>query len=146
MQVSKPVIVAAAFIFVFFVLPVAYAACVYQIRIPGMTAVKVFGGELYWDSAAQNEVALIDWGNVFRGEAKNVTVYLKNTGDLAVTGFVLNTENFVPNHPEWFTLSWSLSVSRLEPAQVIQVVLTLMVSQSAEGSVFSFDIVITLQA
>jgi len=102
------------------------------------------GVKVYWKRTCVNEVALIDWGVVEAGSSKNVTVYVKNTGDMAIT-LSLSTTNWNPSiASSYITLGWDYDGQSIKRGKVIQVTLTLSITQSImEITNFSFDIIIT---
>jgi len=100
--------------------------------------------EAYWDSECTNAVSSINWGTIYPGGSKNVTIYLKNTGNVPLN-LSLSTDNWNPsNAGTYLTLTWDYSGEQLQPGGVVQVTLTLTVSSNTQGITnFSFDVVIT---
>jgi hypothetical protein len=124
------------------VVSVLAAMSAYQ-RIPNTGNVRAVGVGVYWDSDCTSNVTSIDWGFLEPGATVNVTVYIKNEGNIPV---VLNmtTDNWYPTSAsENITLSWNREGYVLNPGSV-QAVLTLSVSSDISGvREFSFDIIIT---
>ena len=120
-----------------------YGLIQFTVRIPGRGTVKTVGVSVFWDGKCTNEVDFIDWGFVEPGSANNVSVYVRNDGNVASTLF-LTTENWSPaNASGYIRLNWNYSGQPLDPSEVAQVKLTLTVSPTIEGvESFSFDITI----
>jgi hypothetical protein len=112
-------------------------------RVPNAGNVKAVGVGVYRDSDCTSNVTSIDWGFLEPGATANVTVYIKNEGNIPV---VLNmaTDNWYPTSAsDKITLSWNRESYVLNSGSV-QAVLTLSVSPNIEGvTSFSFDIIIT---
>ena len=114
-----------------------------SMRIAGTGTVKVVDVGVFWDFNCTEEIHVIDWGLVEPGSANNVTIYVRNEGNVVTTLFMY-TENWDPtNATDYLELTWDYESSPLEPSEVAQVTLTLAVSTNVEGiSNFSFDIII----
>ncbi|MHA1711240.1 MAG: hypothetical protein ACTSUS_04140 [Candidatus Freyarchaeota archaeon] len=115
-----------------------------SVSVPSVGTVKAIGVGVYWDNSCSNVTSSIDWGVIEPGATTNVTLYIRNEGNAAVT-LSLTTENWNPSEASNFmTLEWDYDRRTLNPNEVIQVTLTLSVSSSIEGiTSFSFDIIIT---
>jgi hypothetical protein len=98
---------------------------------------------VYWDSECIDPVASIDWGMIEPGAIKNVTVYVRNEGNTTAT-ISLSTENWNPaNASNYMNLTWDYTGQVIDVGEVVQVTLSLSVSNTIEGITnFSFDIVI----
>jgi hypothetical protein len=116
-----------------------------SVRIVGRGTVKAVGVGVFWNSNCTNPVSFIDWGMVEPGSMNNVTVYVRNEGNVAAS-ISLATENWNPsNASDYLALSWNYDGRQLNPQEVAQVTLSLTVSQSVRGiENFSFDIVISV--
>jgi len=116
-----------------------------SVRIVGRGTVKAVGVGVFWDSNRTSPVSFIDWGMVEPGSMNNVTVYVRNDGNVAAS-ISLATENWNPsNASDYLTLSWNYDGRQLNPLEVVQVTLTLTVSSSVHGiDSFSFDIIISI--
>jgi hypothetical protein len=122
---------------------VAAVLITYQ-RIPNIGDVKAVGVDVYWDNDCTSELTSIDWGFLNSGATSNVTMYLKNEGNIPV---VLNVtaDNWSPaSTSDHMVLSWNREGYVLNSNSLVQAVLTLSVS-SGIGKVrsFSFDMTIT---
>jgi hypothetical protein len=116
-----------------------------SVRIRGSGTVKAVGVGVFWDSNCTNPVSFIDWGMVEPGSMNNVTVYVRNEGNVAAS-ISLATENWNPsNASDYLALSWNYDGRQLNSLEVVQVTLTLNVSSSVQGiESFSFDIIISV--
>jgi hypothetical protein len=124
---------------------VVFALLQYSVRIGGRGTVKAVSVGVFWDSNCTNRVSFIDWGMVEPGPMNNVTVYVRNEGNVAASIY-LTTENWdPPNASDYLTLSWNYEGQQLSPQEVIPAILTLTVSPSVQGiESFSFDIIISI--
>ena len=115
-----------------------------SVSVPSVGTVKAIGVGVYWDNGCSNVTSSIDWGVIEPGATTNVTLYIRNEGNAAVT-LSLTTANWDPSEASNFmTLEWDYDGRTLNPNEVIQVTLALSVSSSIEGiTSFSFDIIIT---
>lgn len=106
-------------------------------------AVKAIGVTVYSDAGCTSRLTSIDWGILEPGESKNVTCYIRNEGNSAVT-LSLSTENWNPSNASLsITLTWNYDGQFIDPSEAIEVTFTLAVSASVSGITdFSFDIVI----
>lgn len=116
-----------------------------SVRIRGQGTVKAVGVGVFWESNCTNTVSFIDWGIVEPGSLNNVTVYVRNEGNVAAN-ISLATENWNPsNASDYLSLSWNYDGRQLNPLEVVQVTLTLRVSSSVQGiTSFSFDITVSI--
>jgi len=107
-------------------------------------AVKAFGVGVYWDSNCSLPVSSIDWGLVEPGLASNVTFYIRNEGNYAVTLF-LEAENWDPeNASDYLTLKWDYAGQIIGLDEIVGVTLSLWASPDiADVADFRFDVVIS---
>ena len=107
-------------------------------------SVKGIGVGVYWDSACADRTSSISWGLLDPGSEKIVVVYVRNEGN-AVTTLSKATQNWnPPTASSYMTLNWDYADQSLSVNQVLQIRLTLVVSQTISGVTnFSFDITIT---
>ena len=112
--------------------------------IPNSGNIKAIGVGVYSDSGCSQEVRLIEWKSLVPGETRNVTVYIRNEGNVAM---VLNmtTDEWNPESASsHITLRWNREGYVLIAGSYVQTVLTLSVSSSISGvESFTFDIIIT---
>jgi len=106
--------------------------------------VKAVNIGVYWDSGCTNATSTIGWGMLSPGESKNVTVYLRNEGNVALRSN-MTVQNWVPTgSSSYIGLVWNRENQTVAVGSVVTAVLTLSVSPSITGITdFSFDIVIT---
>lgn len=106
-------------------------------------SIKAIGVDVYSDQACTNPVSSINWGIVNPGGNRNITVYIKNTGNSAIT-LSMTTSNWNPtNAPNYMALSWNYAGQTINANDVTSVTFTLTVSASITGITnFSFDITI----
>jgi hypothetical protein len=112
--------------------------------IPNASAVEVAGGiSAYWDKYCTKPVYAIDWGNLSLGQAKSVTVYVRNEGN--ETAFLTEVAlNWNPPYASQFLdFSWDIQKRKIEVGDVINVTQTLYASIYTRG-VSSFSFVINL--
>ena len=107
-------------------------------------AVKAVNIGVYWDSGCANATSAIAWGMLAPGESENVTVYLRNEGNVALRSN-LTVQNWVPTGASsYIGLVWNRENQTIAAGAVVTAVLTLSVSPSITGITdFSFNIVIT---
>jgi hypothetical protein len=112
-------------------------------NISSSGAVKAIDVMVYSDADYKNVLSSIDWGLLEPGESKNLTYYVRNEGNSAVTISLL-TENWNPlNASRYIDLNWNYEGQSIVPDGVVEVTFTLVVSPSVEGITdFTFDIVI----
>jgi len=114
-----------------------------QVTLPNLGTVKAIGVGVYWDSGCSNSVTSVNWGTVEPGSTNDVTVYIKNEGNTAAT-LSSTTENWDPSIAStYMSLTWDYGGQVIDVGEVVQVTLSLTVSDTIEGvTSFSFDIVI----
>ncbi len=106
--------------------------------------VKAVNIAVYWDSNCTNATSTINWGMLSPGEIKNVTVYLRNEGNVALT-LNLTTQNWSPlNASNYIKLVWNREGQTIHAGSVITATLMLSISQGIVGITnFSFDITLS---
>jgi hypothetical protein len=101
-----------------------------NLSIPSVGHIRTIGVEAYWELDGENKTETVDWGTIFPGLSKNVTLYLKSVSNVETT-LNLTAINWNPsNISDYLNLSWSYDGTLLEPGEVIQVTLTLSASPS----------------
>lgn len=115
-----------------------------QMHSYGSIQIQTTGIAAYRDASCTIEASEVAWGILSPGSSGTNVFYIKNEGTTALNLF-LDTANWSPtNAANYLTLSWNYDGQAVQPDQVIQVTLTLTVSQSISGiDNFSFDIVLT---
>ena len=106
--------------------------------------VKAINVGVYWNSDCTNVTSSVNWGMLSPGTTKNVIIYVKNEGNVAVK-LSLTTQNWSPSYaPNYIGLSWNREEQIVNSGSVVAATLTLSVSSSISGITnFSFDIIIT---
>lgn len=114
-----------------------------QVTLPNLGTVKAMGVGVYWDSGCSNTVTSVNWGTVAPGSTNDVTVYVKNEGNAAET-LSSTAESWNPSTAStYMSLTWDYAGQVIGVGEVVQVKLSLSVSEAIEGiTSFSFDIVI----
>jgi len=114
-----------------------------QVTLPNLGTVKAIGVGVYWDSGCSNTVTSVNWGTVEPGSTNDVTIYIKNEGNTAATLSSV-AENWNPSIAStYMSLTWDYAGQVIDVGAVVQVTLSLSVSDTIEGiTSFSFDIVI----
>jgi len=115
-----------------------------SVVIPNTGTVKAIGVGVYWDSGCTSQVTSIDWGTIDVGATENMAVYIKNEGTASMT-LTLETEDWIPSGASsYISLTWDYGGQTIAVDGVVQVTLSLEVSDTIEGiTSFSFDIVIS---
>jgi len=137
----KPLMVIATFVLVLFMMIQVMSLVLTIKTIPNVASVKAVGVGVYWDAALTNKVSSIDWGVLDPSSNKNITVYIRNEGNSAVS-LTMNTANWNPSTASnYVTLTWNYGGLSINVGAVTQVKLTLSVSASVTGITnFSFDV------
>lgn len=115
-----------------------------RISSRGTVYVKVLGVEVYWDPECTSMVTEIDWGVLEPSDVATKTLYVKNTGNVAVI-LSMATENWAPAEAgTYITVTWDVEGSTIDVGAIKAASITLSVSAEISGiSDFSVDIVIT---
>lgn len=102
------------------------------------------GVGVYNDGYCTSNCTNISWGNLAPGGMITKTVYIKNTGNTAVT-LTIATSSWNPSSASsYLTLAWNRAGYTLAAGASIDATLTLSASSGAGAiSSFSFNIVIT---
>lgn len=138
------VLVASLFIFTSVCVVFASISLRSSVTIGSRGSVKALYFGVYWDSECNNPVFNIDWGIIEPGSSVNVTVYVRNEGNVPMR-IALNVTNWNPsNASDYMRLEWDYSGQVLQPNENIRTVLFLVISPDAiKVTDFSFDILIT---
>jgi hypothetical protein len=112
--------------------------------LPSQGTIKAVNLGVYWDNACTNTTTAVNWGMMAPGSANNVTLYVRNDGNVAVK-LNMTTQGWNPtNTPSYVTLTWNREGQVLNPKTVTTATLTLSVSASVSGITnFSFNIIMT---
>jgi len=123
---------------------VSVSVHLFSATIGSRGVVKTLGVGVYWDEECVNAVSQIDWGIIEPGLSTNVTVYIRNEGNVP-TYISLNTTNWDPSDAsKYITLSWDYSEQVLESNEAVEITLSLLISPEVQSVTdFDFDILIT---
>jgi len=140
----------------------AWLSKVTNLSVPSLGTIKTLGVEAYWDRKLENETKTIDWGTIWLGTTKNVTLYIKSVSNIPTT-LQLETANWTfldsynnvvsgPNETTpYINLTWNYKNATIQPGEVTQITLTLSIDNSYDFiqflitndvKKFSFDIII----
>jgi len=109
--------------------------------IPSRVNIYTLNIEAYWNEACTEQCTSINWGWLHPGDVKNVTIYIKNDGNVNVTLWLL-TENWNPeNASNYLNLTWNRE-GYLMTEEVADATLTLTVSNETTFDNATFDIII----
>lgn len=128
----------------FLVVSATYALLTTQKTVQGSGSIKGVGVGVYWDLQCTNATSSLDFGQLEPGSSKNLTLYLKNEGNAALT-LSMASQNWNPaNATDYMTLTWNREGQQINPNEVIDFLITLSVSENVQGiSFFSFDVIIS---
>ena len=133
-----------------------------SLYIPSVSNIRTVGVKAFWDINLANEIEEIQWGTIYAGESKNVSIYLKSVSNVETTLEIEATnwtfrssDNSIVQGPSevslYLTLTWDYNNVEVAPSEAIYVTLTLSADGSstfiqflADNKVdqFSFDITI----
>jgi hypothetical protein len=124
-----------------------------NLSVPSVGNIRAIGVEAYWEFGGENKTEIVDWGTIFPGLSKNVTLYVKSVSNVETTLNLTAMNWNPPQISDYLNLSWSYDGTPLEPGEVIQVTLTLSTSSSTSlaqylivNDVRSFDFDIDILA
>ena len=112
--------------------------------IPTSGTVIGIGVGVYADSGGAQNLTSISWGSVYPGESVNRTVYVKNTGNAAIT-LSMATSGWSPAAANGsINITWDREGVSLNAGQAVAATLTLLTSPGISGITdFSVNIIIT---
>jgi len=113
-------------------------------NVASADSVTGIGIGVYWDQACTNKTTLLNWGTIDAGSNNNLTIYVRNDANSAVS-LVLNTIKWTPSTTsEYISLNWNYSGQNLKVDEVIPLKLTLTVNSTViDVTNFSFATIIT---
>ena len=116
-----------------------------QRKIPSMGRVFIvsLGVDVFWDLECSSQVSEVDWGTLGPGDSRNVSVYVKNTGNKALI-LSFNTTEWAPAIVEaYIAVTWDAEDALLSLGYVLPADIILSVSTGISGiSDFQFSIFI----
>lgn len=106
-------------------------------------SVKTINVGVYYDVLCTQVMNSVDWGTLKPGEEVYQTVYIMNPGSSPLN-VSMTTSNWSPAEAaNYITFAWDSEGASIDSDQVLQVLLTLSVSDTITGLTdFSFNIVI----
>lgn len=128
----------------FFMVGASYALLTTQETIQGTGSIKGMGFGIYWDQQCTAATSSLDWGLLEPGSSTDVTLYLRNEGNSALT-LSMASANWSPaNATDYLTLTWNREGQQVNADEVLKFVITLSVSTDVQGiDSFNFDIIIS---
>jgi uncharacterized repeat protein (TIGR01451 family) len=122
----------------------ALGALVATHTISNSGSINAVGVGVYADSGCTTVLSTISWGGLNPGNVDTYTMYVKNTGNVALT-LNMTVSNWSPTSASsYITLTWNQEKTVLSAGQVATAIVTLSVSSSITGiTSFSFTITIT---
>jgi hypothetical protein len=105
--------------------------------------INSIGVGVYWETDCENAIDVIDWGYLEPGAHQNVTIYIRNEGNVPMV-LNMSTDNWNPPPASgYIDLEWDLDGHIVNGYSVLEATLSLQVSSNVtEISDFSFDITI----
>ncbi len=102
------------------------------------------GVGVYWDKDCSNATNSLSWGSIDPNSNNNLTVYMRNEGNSAVT-LKLSASNWIPsNTSSYISLNWNYTGQVLKTNEVVPIKLTLTVSPAIYDIIdFSLQTTIT---
>jgi hypothetical protein len=88
---------------------------------------------VYQDSACTQSLSSVNWGTLKPGTAANRTIYVKNTGNAAVSLNMTVTTWNPSIASSYITLTWDRQGSLLAVGNIVQALLVLSVSANVNG-------------
>lgn len=101
-----------------------------NLTVPSLGTVRTIGVEVYWDPNKENKTEVIDWSEIWLGSSKDVTIYIRSISNYEVT-LELKVTDWNPDVvSDYMTLSWDYNGAPLSPNEMIEVTLSLSISNS----------------
>jgi len=105
--------------------------------------INSIGVGVYWENTCVNEIETIDWEYLEPGSVENVTIYIRNEGNVPMT-LNMSTSSWNPAQTSMYvTLSWNRENSVVSGQSVLEAILTMQVSLNVTA-ITSFDFDITI--
>ena len=96
-------------------------------------AIEALNVGVYQDSACTQSLTTLNWGTLRPGTSANRTIYVKNTGNAALTLNMTATAWNPPTASSYITLTWDRQGSLLAPGNKVTALLILSVSANVNG-------------
>lgn len=119
----------------------AYSTLSVQRRVSSSGTITAINVAVYWDSQCTNITATIPWGKIEPGSTFTRIVYVRNTGNTALT-LTMSASNWNPPQASaYIAVAWDRQGTILPAGSVTRATLTLDVSDTITGvENFSLDI------
>ena len=96
-------------------------------------AIEALNVGVYQDSACTQALSTLNWGTLKPGTSANRTIYVKNTGNAALTLNMTVTTWNPSTAASYITLTWDRQDSILTPGNSVPALLVLSVSANVNG-------------
>jgi hypothetical protein len=96
-------------------------------------AIEALNVGVYQDSACTQSLTALNWGILRPGTSANRTIYVRNTGNAALTLNMTATAWNPPTASSYMTLTWDRQGSLLAPGNKVTALLILSVSADVNG-------------
>lgn len=141
MTSKKPLVLALIFI----TIGIVSASGILRLRgaAPNASAIEAYGNlAVYWDQSCSQRVSSMEWGTLSPGEAKQITVYVRNEGSGACMLTLRPTRWSPAEACKYLRFSWTCGSRMIESGNVAKVIQTLTVSPDmTEITSFTFNII-----
>jgi archaellum component FlaG (FlaF/FlaG flagellin family) len=99
---------------------------------------------LFLDQQTTVNCTSMSWGGVYAGESASKSIYVKNTGNAALT-LSMRIIDWIPESADGpVSMSWNRENYILDPGEVVEARLTLSISENADGiSNFGYKMLVT---
>lgn len=100
--------------------------------VPTYGTIKTINVNAFTDSHLQNTLTDIEWGSLYPGSEKNVTIYIHSISNVK-TKLHLDTYDFRPNYiADSVYVSWDYSGMPVSPNEIVKVTIFLLISKNEE--------------
>ncbi len=130
---TKKTVIAATCIIAIIVLGITIEDSASNRSIVYAQTIKGIGVGVYWDQACLNKTLSLNWGTIAAGSTKNLTVYVRNEGNSAISMSLSTSDWTPPSASSYISLNWNYTNQRLKTNEVMQIELTLTVSANIDG-------------
>ncbi len=108
-----------------------------------ITPISAVGLAIYSNSGLTTPMSAVTWGTLNPGGQTSVTVYLKNTGNIA-ENLTMSVSNWSPSNANtYLTCTWTPTVTPLAAGASTSATITLSALSSAPTTSYSFSLAIT---
>jgi hypothetical protein len=108
-----------------------------------ITPISAVGLSIYSNSGLTTPMSAITWGTLNPGGQTTVTIYLKNTGNIA-ENLTMNASNWSPSNANtYLTCTWTPTATTLAAGASTSATITLSASSNAPTTSYSFSLSIT---